>query len=282
MLNTGVWIGSVNGSRWPMRLDAAERLSGPRARPEGRRVRKVLARWMVIGLSASPVMGSFAQDASVPIRLAASEAATDGVAVPADLPRYRPQFPDAPLSRVEGAVRGQATVTAAKVLAPRQVGASATDQPTLFWHLAASADQWLEIVIQEHGADGPLFERQIRITPGQRAGSLALAEAGVRLRPGVEHEWSVAVVNDPERRSHDTFAMGSIRVVPPEPLLAARVAAAPPRERATILLEAGYWYDALAEMASAAEGGDATLARWQAELLRGEGIRPIELAEAGS
>lgn len=186
-------------------------------------------------------------------------------------PVYQPMFPDAALSRVGSVTRGGVGAQDMMVLAPNRKGASATDQPTLFWFLPVSGEQSLEVVIQQRNADQPLLELQLKSVPGQQIGALALADRGIRLRPGVEYEWSVALVTDPERRSHDVFSLGTVQHVPPDPSLSASLQRVSGAERVRLLLDKGYWYDAL-QLLQAAESGDEVMAEWQRGLLRGEGL----------
>lgn len=188
------------------------------------------------------------------------------------VPAYQPLFRDAPLSRVGSVTRGSSGAQDMMVLAPGRLGASATDQPKLFWYLPAAAGMAVEFVIQERGADRPLLEVQVTPVPERNIGSIALGDFNARLQPGVEYEWSVALVVDPEKRSHDVFSMGSVRYVPPAAALDSRLKSSPVREHVALLLAAGYWYDALSRMQAAIDAGDTGMARWQRELLQSEGL----------
>ena len=191
---------------------------------------------------------------------------------PAALPSYRSMFPDAALSRVGSVTRGSVGAQDMMVLAPKRKGAAATDQPVLSWYLPGSSGQQLELVLQEHDADEPLLEVQLASRPDRQVASLALADHGVRLRPGVEYEWSVALVADPERRSHDVFSMGTVQYVPPGAELSASLEQLAGTERVTRLLASGYWYDTIELLETGAAAGDQFMAHWQQELLRGEGL----------
>lgn len=191
---------------------------------------------------------------------------------PASFPAYQPMFPDAAPSRVGSATRGGGGERDMIVLAPNRMGASATDQPALYWYLPGGAEYPLEVVIQERNADGPLLELELGPVPGRRIGAIAVVDHGIRLRPGVEYEWSVALVTDPARRSHDVFSMGTVQYVPAGADLAASLQLGSPAERVKRLLDAGYWYDALQLLQSGVESGDASMAEWQRGLLSGEGL----------
>jgi len=193
-------------------------------------------------------------------------------------PGYQPRFPEAPRSRVGSVTRGAAGAQDMMVLAPDRKGASATDQPTLFWYLPANTARRVEVVVQQRGADEPLLELQLKTVLDRPIGALALADHGIHLTAGVEYEWSVALIEDPERRSHDVFSMGSVEFIPPDAPTAMAVESAVGPERVRLLLNAGYWYDALLLLQSGANAGDRLMTAWQKALLRNEGL----LADRGS
>jgi hypothetical protein len=64
-----------------------------------------------------------------------------------------------------------------------------------------------------------------------------LARYDVRLVPGTEYEWAIAVVVDPEHRANDVITVGWITVVDEPPGL---------ESNARSFAANGLWYDALA------------------------------------
>ena len=136
--------------------------------------------------------------------------------------------------RVGGAARGllphAGSVTA---LVPDHLGLTADEQPTLYWLLSAPTAQRIEIVLTEPEQEKPLLELSVA---GDRRGlhAVDLRSHAVRLRPGVEYEWSVAIVVNPAQRASDVVSGGTIMRV------------AEPTSRA----RAARWYDMLSEHAA--------------------------------
>jgi hypothetical protein len=159
-------------------------------------------------------------------------------------PIYRSRFADAPPARVGQASRSGGASVQVVVLAPDRKGASATASPRLGWYLSAESTKPLEIVVQERGADTPLLERRIESAGTGGYYSIDLAEAGVKLEPGKEYEWSVALINDPARRASDQFSKGVVQYVP----ASEAAPAGAPEAVVGAYLARGYWYDAIAVM----------------------------------
>jgi hypothetical protein len=187
---------------------------------------------------------------------------------------YQPPQRGAPIGRTGGSTRGttESRLTV-EVLAPNHIGLSAVDQPVLYWYLSRAVTAPLEITIDtlDLSADGSLLE--MTIDRGRPAGisSLALRDAGVRLKPGVTYRWSVAVVVDSAQRSNDTIASGTIEYVPPPAALARSVARADEETAARFYADHGYWYDALALLSRNVERRSDRRAQ-RANLLEQEGL----------
>lgn len=160
----------------------------------------------------------------------------------APAPLYQSRFADAPPARVGQASRSGGANVQLVVLAPDRKGASATASPRLGWFLSGDSTKPLEIVVQQRGADTPLFERRIESAGAGGYYSFDLAESGVRLEPGKEYEWSVALINDPARRASDQFSKGVVQYVP----ASEAAPAGAPEAVVSAYLARGYWYDAIA------------------------------------
>jgi hypothetical protein len=205
-----------------------------------------------------------------PLVVAATLLAVELPALADETPAPQPQRlvyvpPDlgAPPTRTLAAVRGAGDHAGPQVLAPEQTGLTAREQPVLFWYQGAPSAARVTVTVIDEEAVDPLLEADLgEITePGIHA--LDLAAQDVRLEPGVEYQWSVAEVVDPEQRSADLVTSGTIR-----------------REDGAggasleALVGAGYWYDALALLAGeiAARPGDPEPRRRRAELLDQVGL----------
>jgi Domain of Unknown Function (DUF928). len=86
------------------------------------------------------------------------------------------------------------------------------------------------------------------VIASQEAGiqHLALADYAIKLTPGGEYRWSVALVSNPEQRSSDIVASGTIQYVPMSDELRRKLNRAAERERPAIYAAQGIFYDALA------------------------------------
>lgn len=180
---------------------------------------------------------------------------------------YQPPRRGTPRSKVGGGVRGTRALPTPLALAPDHVALTTHESPSLFWHIdGAPPDDgsvlFVFTLIEEDGIE-PVAE--LRISSPQRAGiyRVRLDEHGVKLRRGVEYEWSISLVVDPEQRAQDVISTGYIMRVE-EPELQGR----PPT--AAVYAELGLWYDALETLSDAIEAApaDAGLRRRRNSLLR--------------
>jgi hypothetical protein len=124
---------------------------------------------------------------------------------------------------------------------------------------------------------------QVKVDRASKAGiqRLKLSDHGVKLSPGVEYQWVVALVTDPENRSTDLVASGVIKRVEPSAELKAKASQASPSSLAGLYAEAGIWYDALASLSDQLESqpGNQALRQERADLLRQVGLNAAAQAE---
>lgn len=158
---------------------------------------------------------------------------------------YQSMFRNAELSRVGSTKRSAFGGIDMMVLAPRVKGAAAARSPKLYFWQSQPTNDAIEFVIQERGADEPLHESQIAVTQLAGVRAVDLADLGIELNSGVEYEWSIAVIVDPERRSQDVFTMGSTQYVPPSTDQQLQFDQGSAEDRTRAFLGAGYWYDAI-------------------------------------
>jgi hypothetical protein len=194
--------------------------------------------------------------------------ADESAAPPTQRLVYNPPDLGAPPTRTLAAVRGAGDHAGPQVLAPEQTGLTAHEQPVLFWFQGApSATRVTVTVIDEEGIE-PLLEADLGEIAAPGIHALDLAEQGVHLEEGVEYQWSVAEVIDPEQRSADLVTSGTIM----------RGEGGDGASLET-LAAAGYWYDALALLAEeiADRPGDP-----EPRLLRAELLAQVGLDEAAA
>ncbi len=109
-----------------------------------------------------------------------------------------------------------------------------------------------------------------------------LSEHGAKLTPGVEYQWVVALVTDPNNRSSDLVASGVIKRVEPAADLKEKIAKATPASLPGVYAEAGIWYDALAVLSDQIEAQpeNKSLRETRSDLLRQVGLKAAAGSEA--
>jgi hypothetical protein len=134
------------------------------------------------------------------------------------------------------------------VLAPDHTGLTAQEQPSLYWYLSESTTYPVEFTIRDDRAIQPLIERRLRSPTQPGVQRVRLADYGVRLSLGVPYRWFVALVVDPDNRSRDMLAGGTVeRIALPE-ALHTKLARAGKTRAPLVYAEAGLWYDALSAL----------------------------------
>jgi hypothetical protein len=183
-------------------------------------------------------------------------------------------FVGVPSSRIGGASRGDANDLLVAVFAPDHIGLTSRDQPKLYWYLSKPVMTRIDITLTDDASAQPLLETTVEASSEGGIQSIDLSRYGVRLRPGVPYNWSVAVVNNPDQRSMDIVASGLIlfRELPPD--VQNRLAQASDREKSAVYGHAGYWYDmvqALEEL-RVKESGDRNWQEAWANVMKEHGL----------
>ena len=160
------------------------------------------------------------------------------------------------------------------VLAPENTGLTAQESPTLFWYQSQPADVPLEVAVLVENQAQPVL--RVRWNDAHRAGiqKLRLSDLNVKLQPGIEYEWVVALVVDPENRSQDVIASGFIKRMEPSVEQTATLAQTTAREKPSVFAEQGLWYDALESLSDGMEAHpeNAEWHQWRASLLEQVGL----------
>ena len=196
--------------------------------------------------------------------------------------KFRPKTSGTASVRVTGGSRGSgdAAVTL-DVLAPDEIGETTLEQPSLFWFQSQPADARFELTLLQENKAKPIV--QISVDRSSKAGiqRLKLSDHGAKLAPGVEYQWVVALVNDPNNRSKDLVASGVIKRVEPSSDLKEKVAKAAPGSLAAVYADAGIWYDALSVLSDQidAHPNDKALRQTRADLLRQVGLKAAAQAD---
>ena len=205
-----------------------------------------------------------------------ASAADAGATNRAPVVKFRPPTTGAPSVRVTGGSRGSGDATLTlDVLSPDDVGMTTLEQPSLFWFQSQPANAKFELTLLQDKKIKPLV--QVSIERASKAGiqRLKLSEHGVKLSPGVDYQWVVALISDPDNRSTDLVASGVIKRIEPAADLKERIAKAMPASLPNVYAEAGIWYDALAALSDQIEAqpDNKALRETRADLLREAGLK---------
>lgn len=159
-------------------------------------------------------------------------------------------------------------------LAPENTGLTLTSQPVLQWYISDAWPNNIEFRLNRLKAPEPDIDTNIKAPDKGGIYRISLADYNVSLKPGVDYEWVLAIVNDEEERSADFIAHARIRYVKPDEELSERIMNTPKEKRYYVYADQGYWYDALENLSQRidAKPGDNTLRQHRAELFRQVGL----------
>ena len=194
------------------------------------------------------------------------------------MPVYKPPLRGAPGGRVGGGTRAPGGASLfLSALVPDHTGLTVQEQPSLYWYLSGLTTDPIEFTLIEDQAIKPILET--RITPPSQPGirRVRLGDYGVRLKPGIEYKWFVAVVVDPENRSKDLLAGGVIERVEPPGEIRARLAQAGKELAPNIYAEAGIWYETMSAVSDMidASPNESALHTQRASLLQQVGLPEV-------
>jgi hypothetical protein len=187
-----------------------------------------------------------------------------------------------PARVVGGATRGSIEkIPMMFALTPDHVGQTVSGQPSLFWYIDRIPDASMRVEFTLFDQDGDEPEVETTLATPNRAGiqRIRLANYGVNLKPGVEYEWSVALVVNPEKRSKDVVVTGWIDRVEHGGQLTARLESGGGAQTAAIYAEEGLWYDSFAALSDQIDGnpGDAKLLAQRIDVLRQVGLDAVTI-----
>src|SRR5260221_12817432 len=116
--------------------------------------------------------------------------------------KFRPPTTSAPSGRVTGGSRGSgdATITL-DVLPPEDTGITKQESPRLFWFQSKPANAKFELTLLQDNKVKPLVQVVVERAKAVGIQRLNLSDYGAKLIPGVEYQWVVALVTDPDNRS---------------------------------------------------------------------------------
>jgi hypothetical protein len=194
------------------------------------------------------------------------------------MPVYKPPRRGSPSGRLAGGTRGaEEQVPYLCVLSPDHVGLTVQEQPFLYWFISALTTSPIELTIIRSWGTQPLLETRLDppVQPGVQ--TIHLADHDIRLQPGEQYKWYVALVPDKEHRSKDVVTGGLIERSELSEALRARLKTANKQEAVFIYAEAGIWYDALSSVSELIETAphNAVFRKQRASLLQQVGLPQI-------
>jgi hypothetical protein len=233
-------------------------MTGPRSRRFGP------ALWAAFCLAVAPALAvAQERDGEDGVPAVSSQhqktdsASTEPRRVAGSLIQFRPPTRGAPTRRVGASTRSAGAPIRLQVIAPRTAAYTADPSPTLNWHVTNTDLPAVVTLIVDDRID-PVIEIPVGV-PSAGLHATALADHGVRLRAGVGHEWSVALVADPQARSRDIVASARFVHHPAGPALSPDAGEG---ARLAALAAGGYWYDLMrALLGPDARTDDPTLVR---------------------
>ena len=191
---------------------------------------------------------------------------------------YRPPLRGAPATRVGGGTRSiGANTFSLSVLAPNETGLTTREKPTIYWYVSHTINAPVEVTLTTteplRDAANPSLELTLQPPLARGMHAVRLDQHGIVLKPGVEYQWFVAVVNNPAQRSGDVIAGGSIKLVASDEVQD-RVKRAPQALWPALYAESGLWYDAIDELSRqiSANPQDRRLRQQRAALLEQVGL----------
>jgi hypothetical protein len=162
------------------------------------------------------------------------------------MPIYKPPLLGAPAGRLSGGTRGiKDNSSTLFLLAPDHVGLTVQEQPSLYWFTSEPVICSTKIIIIDSTNQRILLEKVINppFEPGIYC--FRLADYGRSLERGVQYNWIVELVSNPECRSEDIGGSRVIKYIDSPETLRSRLAQADEFGTPHIYAEAGIWYDAL-------------------------------------
>jgi hypothetical protein len=201
---------------------------------------------------------------------------------------YKPPMRGAPATRVGGGTRSAGFTLRLNALAPVDTGYTVQEKPTIYWFASEKIDVPVELTIISteslEAASKPLLDITLKAPVAKGMHALRLSEHGVALKPGVEYQWFVAAVRNPDQRSNDVLAGGTIKRVAESGALQSQLKRAGRAQLPAVYAEAGIWYDAIEQLSKQidANRSNRKLREERAALLEQVGLREAAAYDRGS
>ncbi|MCP4346853.1 MAG: DUF928 domain-containing protein [Desulfobacterales bacterium] len=159
-------------------------------------------------------------------------------------------------------------------LAPENTGLTLTGQPVLQWYISGPWPDKIEFRLNAPKVPEPDIDTDIKGPDKEGIYRISIADYNAILKPGVNYEWVLTIINDEEERSADFTACARIRYVKPDENLSKLIMNTPKEKLYYVYADRGYWYDALENLSQLidARPDDKMLRLHRSELLRQVGL----------
>ncbi len=172
--------------------------------------------------------------------------------------KYNPPFLGAPsTARLVGmALRSLVPIDndlLLSVLTPTHAGLTTQAQPVMYWYVSepiSKSFQFIEFVLNSEQSIAPVLRTHLSSVTDSGIQQIQLSNYNINLQADMEYTWSIALVPDPESRSHDLVTSGKIKYIKPKEELQRRVKESSSNQHPYIFSKAGFWYDAIASSIS--------------------------------
>ncbi|NJM65755.1 MAG: DUF928 domain-containing protein [Acaryochloris sp. RU_4_1] len=154
-----------------------------------------------------------------------------------------------------GECKASGTPTLTTLVPKNNVGLSASATPTFYWFVPKNTYQYVNFALYKVDAqDNPtetLYSTLMQISGQSGLANLTLPnQPSIQpLQAGVSYRWIIKLRCSLQDR-RGLAAMGWVTYRPPSSALANQLAIASPANKHNLYAEAGYWYDAVTELAA--------------------------------
>ena len=138
-------------------------------------------------------------------------------------------------------------------IASEQTGFTSNSQPNLYWYISAQYQGKMDFKLNESQVSQPVLSVKITGSPAEGIYGLKLKNYNVKLKPGIEYEWFITIITDPQERSGDIYASATIMYVEPSNDLHDKFNMASLQQKYYVYAKNGYWYDSISSLSSLIE-----------------------------
>ncbi len=135
------------------------------------------------------------------------------------------------------------------VLTPTHTGLTTQAQPVMYWYVSKPISkpfQFIEFVLNSEQAIVPILRIRLPSVTDSGIQKIKLSDYDINLQANIEYTWSIALVPDPESRSHDFVTSSKIKYIKPKSELQESIKESSSDQHPYIFSQYGIWYDAIA------------------------------------